>query len=166
MKHIIFVLLFSLPGLAQASFDINCIDNDCWNVGWTTFHNETGQRTEVKCVGGSCSENGWIQRANGRFLSEVSCMQGGCWTSGFHIFDREGRRLNEFVCEEDPNLGPNCLTAGWIIYDANGRYFGNATCVAGDCERYGWDVEGRNGELQIIRCKEESCFTYGWTLRP
>lgn len=166
MKHLIFCLLLAVPGVASAAYDITCTDNDCWNSGWDIQDMKSNQHSQVQCVAGSCQDNGWVQRLNGRFLSETVCLEGGCWTKGFDIYNRDGQKVSGFRCEEDPNLGSNCLTAGWVIVDWRGRDVGYAECVAGDCERYGWDIHMNDGRLQVIRCKDESCFTNGWTLRP
>ncbi len=166
MKAWIFYFVLTVPGLALASYDITCTNNNCWNTGWTVVNHPSQQTSEVQCIGNSCQDNGWIQRHNGRYLSEVACLRGGCWTEGFNIYNRDGQKVSGFRCEEDPNLGFNCLTAGWSIEDWRGREVGYAECIASDCERYGWDVHMYDGRLQVIRCKQGSCFTNGWTLRP
>lgn len=158
-------LAFSSPAFASISYDITCVEGDCWTKGWTLKDHNTGTFSDVECKTNSCFDAGWLQIYRGQISSESICYENGCWSGGAHFFDNLGRHTGGFQCNEDQNLGPNCLTAGWRMMDRNGNTTGEVECVAGDCEKFGWDIDNFRGPLQLIRCKDDSCFTNGWTLR-
>ena len=161
----LFTLAFSIPTYAQVTYDITCKDNNCWTSGWTLKDHHSGTFSEVECKDNNCFQNGWIQVFRGQITSNATCKETGCWVDGADFFDEFGQKTGGIACNEDPNLGNNCLTAGWRMIGQFGQTTGEVFCIADDCEKFGWDIDYFHGPLQIVRCKNESCFTNGWTLR-
>ncbi|MCB0407887.1 MAG: hypothetical protein KDD34_06760 [Bdellovibrionales bacterium] len=167
MRHFLTFLVMAWVGPAWSAFDVSCIENNCMTQGWEIWDQTTGRQSFVECFDQDCLTKGWVE-SPGFNRSESHCLFDDCFGKGWEVFSvATGDLLYSVRCEKDPEQNKtDCLTSGWSVLSSRGRMISHTTCLAGDCEKYGWDIELSNGAIQVVRCKDESCFNSGWTLRP